>query len=175
VWAESSFESYIAPSTIARDLDVPIATVRRWIQRGDLPTVQIDRAVRVPRRERRQMMSGTVLLPDGRRVKWADMTEADKLARAEYVKKPVRARIEPTQQPEPVQIRVRVEGASMPDLGHADLKTRREKLAMVGRFLGEDDELFLQLLSLTEHLETAEQKWEAQYERCLRGKALGNT
>ncbi len=51
MWTESSFESYIAPSTIARDLDVPIATVRRWIESGDLRTVQIDRAVRVPRRD----------------------------------------------------------------------------------------------------------------------------
>jgi excisionase family DNA binding protein len=56
--AESSFESYIAPSTIAHDLDVPIAAVRRWIQRGDLPTVQIDRAVRIPRRDYERWLRG---------------------------------------------------------------------------------------------------------------------
>jgi Helix-turn-helix domain len=56
--AESSSnpESFIAPSSIARELDVPIATVRRWIERGDLPTVHIDRTVRVPVRDYRDWL-----------------------------------------------------------------------------------------------------------------------
>jgi len=40
--------SYVAPFTIARELDVSDNTVRRWIAKGELHTVRIEGFVRVP-------------------------------------------------------------------------------------------------------------------------------
>lgn len=40
--------SYVAPFTIAHELDVSDDVVRRWIRRGELPTVKIEGFVRVP-------------------------------------------------------------------------------------------------------------------------------
>lgn len=40
-------KAYIAPFTIAHDLDVSDDVVRRWIRQGELPTVRIEKFVRV--------------------------------------------------------------------------------------------------------------------------------
>ncbi|MFI5387090.1 MAG: helix-turn-helix domain-containing protein [Fimbriimonadales bacterium] len=40
--------SYVAPFTIAHELDVSDNVVRRWIREGELPTVRIEGFVRVP-------------------------------------------------------------------------------------------------------------------------------
>ena len=40
-------ETYLAPYTIAQRLDVDDQVVTRWIKSGELPTVRIERFVRV--------------------------------------------------------------------------------------------------------------------------------
>lgn len=44
----SGGENYLAPYSIAQQLDVSDGVVKRWIRSGELRTVRIDHFVRVP-------------------------------------------------------------------------------------------------------------------------------
>ena len=41
-------KKFVSPASIAYDLDVDSDVVRRWIRKGEFPTVKIDGRVRVP-------------------------------------------------------------------------------------------------------------------------------